>query len=153
MTGQTEERGLGLGWLDVIHPHDRDATCEEFLAANAQGVAFAREHRVRRVDGVYRWVICAGRPRVSPAGQFGGYMVSLIDITERREAEDTAKRLLCEVNHRSKNLLAVVQAVARLTAGKEDPKKIRRTLQRSPCGPRCLSGSDRSEQLAGRGHL
>lgn len=43
------------------------------------------------------------------------------DITERKQAEAHAKLLMSEVNHRSKNLLTVVQAVARQTARTGDP--------------------------------
>lgn len=43
------------------------------------------------------------------------------DITERKRADRRAKLLMAEVNHRAKNLLAVVQAVARQTANKAEP--------------------------------
>ena len=44
------------------------------------------------------------------------------DITERKRAEEHAQMLMREVNHRAKNLLAVVQAIARMTAGKSEPR-------------------------------
>lgn len=44
------------------------------------------------------------------------------DITERKRADRRAKLLIAEVNHRAKNLLAVVQAVARQTANKAEPR-------------------------------
>ena len=43
------------------------------------------------------------------------------DITERKRSEEHNKLLMAEVNHRSKNLLAVVQAVAQQTARAGDP--------------------------------
>jgi two-component sensor histidine kinase len=44
------------------------------------------------------------------------------DITERRQHQERAALMMREVNHRAKNLLAVVQAVALQTAGEDDPK-------------------------------
>lgn len=121
LTGQEEREALGLGWLAAVHPDDRDDTREEYLAANARGEPFSREHRVRRTDGAYRWMLCAGEPRRDGAA-FCGYMVSIVDITGRKEAEESTKMLMREVTHRSKNLLSVVQAIARLTAYNDDPR-------------------------------
>jgi PAS domain S-box-containing protein len=45
-----------------------------------------------------------------------------LDITERKHAEEHIKLLMREINHRAKNLLAVVQAVARHTASEVDPE-------------------------------
>jgi signal transduction histidine kinase len=47
---------------------------------------------LRRHDGVYRWVLDNGIPRYSPEGHFLGYLGGCIDITDRREAEDTLER-------------------------------------------------------------
>lgn len=90
-TGQTEKEGLGFGWLDAVHPDDRDAAGRAFLAANERGKPFALEHRVRRADGEYCWVIDAGRPRFSAEGEFLGYVGSVTDITDRRAAEETLR--------------------------------------------------------------
>lgn len=48
----------------------------------------------------------------------GGVCVAITDVTDRKSKEDQVHQLMREVNHRSKNLLAVVQAVARQTAAK-----------------------------------
>jgi PAS domain S-box-containing protein len=87
-TGQAEATGLGFGWLDAVHPDDRTASRDAFLAANARREPFALEHRVRRADGVYRWVIDAGRPRVGDRGEPLGYIGAVIDIDDRRRVEN-----------------------------------------------------------------
>ena len=49
------EDSLGLGWLDAIHPDDREATLRRWAEAAASGEYYV-EHRVRRgADGGYRW--------------------------------------------------------------------------------------------------
>ena len=87
-TGQSEDEGLGYGWLDAVHPDDRKAARHIFLDANARRTSFALEHRLRRADQTYRWVIDAGRPRLSSTGTFEGYIGSVIDIHDRKLAEE-----------------------------------------------------------------
>ncbi|MDC0713208.1 PAS domain S-box protein [Stigmatella sp. ncwal1] len=93
-TGQTEETGLGFGWLSAVHPEDAKRSSDTFLAANAKREPFRLDYRLRRKDGEYRWLIDSGSPRFGPAGEFLGYIGSLIDITERKQAEDERERLL-----------------------------------------------------------
>jgi PAS domain S-box-containing protein len=87
-TGQTEAQGQGYGWLEAVHPEDRELAGRAFMAANTRQEAFELEHRVRRADGSYRWVIDAGRPRFDADRRFVGYVGSVIDIHDRKVAED-----------------------------------------------------------------
>ncbi len=87
-TGQSEAEGLGYGWLDAVHPSDRAAARSAFLDANQRRVPFELEHRLRLADQTYRWVIDAGRPRFAADGRFEGYVGSVIDIHDRKLAED-----------------------------------------------------------------
>ncbi|MDZ4372833.1 MAG: PAS domain S-box protein [Phenylobacterium sp.] len=86
-TGQTREEAEDFGWLDATHPDDRAEAHWVFLEANARCEAFRMEYRLRRADGIYRWAIDAASPRFAPDGVFLGYVGSVIDIQERREAE------------------------------------------------------------------
>ncbi|WP_082145769.1 PAS domain-containing sensor histidine kinase [Microvirga massiliensis] len=87
-TGQTPETGLGFGWLEAVHPGDRGWSGEVFRAANIKREPFRLDYRLRRADGVYRWVIDAAAPRFSEDGRFLGYVGSVIDITDRKHAEE-----------------------------------------------------------------
>lgn len=90
-TGQTQAEAEGFGWLDAIHPDDRDEASRVFLEANTRQLPFRLEYRLRRADGEYRWAIDAASPRFGEDGVFCGYIGSVIDIDERREAEDALK--------------------------------------------------------------
>jgi PAS domain S-box-containing protein len=86
-TGQDATEGLGFAWTNAIHPDDRVAAGEGFVAASAARRAFGLDYRLRRADGAYRWVIDSGRPRLGPDGGFLGYVGSVIDAHERKQAE------------------------------------------------------------------
>jgi PAS domain S-box-containing protein len=86
-TGQTEETGLGFGWVNAVHPEDREQAKNTFLTANERQEPFRVEYRVGRKDGRYSWAIDAAAPRLSESGQFEGYIGSVIDITERKQVE------------------------------------------------------------------
>ncbi|MEG3894643.1 PAS domain-containing protein [Microcoleus sp. SVA1_B6] len=86
-TGQTEETGLGLGWVNALHPEDREQAKKAFLSANERQEPYRVEFRVQRSDGRYSWAIDAADPRFSESGQFEGYIGSVMDITERKQVE------------------------------------------------------------------
>ncbi|XXX71914.1 PAS domain S-box protein [Sorangium sp. So ce134] len=87
LTGQTEAACLGFGWLAAVHPSDQQEAEETFRRSTARREAFRADYRFRRSDGAYRWCIDSASPRLGPDGEFLGYVGSVIDITERKEAE------------------------------------------------------------------
>ena len=82
-TGQTLGTGLGLGWLDAVHPDDAHEAERVFLDAHARRAPFRLDYRLRRHDGEYRWAVDAAAPRLGPEGEFLGYVGSVTDIDER----------------------------------------------------------------------
>lgn len=123
-TGQTPETGLGHGWLDAVHPDDRHRIGEIFYAVLAEKTAFQLEYRLRRRDGEYRWAIDAATPRFGHDGSFLGHVGSVLDIDERKRWEDHQQLLINELNHRVKNTLSIVQAIAgqSFKSGQGDPE-------------------------------
>jgi PAS domain S-box-containing protein len=102
-TGQAPGDSEGFGWLDAVHPEDREWSSEAFVKANKERGPFRTEYRLRRHDGAYRWAIDAAAPRFGPGGEFLGYVGSVIDIDERRDVEDalgeTTRRLNAIINN------------------------------------------------------
>ena len=82
---------LDSGWWSALHPDDRDSVQASFAEANGSRAPFALEFRLRRAAGDYRWVLMPGEPRFGEADKFLGFIGSVIDITERRVAEDTLR--------------------------------------------------------------
>lgn len=103
---------------NALHPSDKKRTREAVEAAldpDRRGDYEAEYRVIGQTDGVERWIAVRGRTFFE-----GGRAVRIIgtarDITERKRREDHVHVLLRELVHRSKNLLAVVQAMARQTA-------------------------------------
>lgn len=86
-TGQSEPEGLGLGWLEAVHPEDREPSIGALRRAAAERRPFVLEYRLRRADGAYRWAMDTARPRFDAAGVFLGYVGSVVDVHERQLAE------------------------------------------------------------------
>ncbi len=87
-TGQTPEEVRGWGWLDAIHPDDRERTARTWSAAVAGRTEYDIEHRVRRYDGEYRYMTARGVPVLNPDGSVREWVGAHTDITLRRRAEE-----------------------------------------------------------------
>ena len=107
-TGLPIEKLLDEGWLDAVHPDDRDPAAGIYVPAVEARRPFLVEYRMRRADGAYRWVLATGVPMYGPEGGFSGYVGIDIDITERRDAEDRIResRAALEVSNREIQHLA-----------------------------------------------
>ena len=112
-TGLGFEDSLGLGWLDAIHPDDREVTLRRWAEAAATGEYYV-EHRVRRTaDGGYRWHQTRARPMDTGDGtEEGEWVGTMTDIHDLRSTQDQQRVLVAELHHRTRNLLAVVQSIA-----------------------------------------
>ena len=108
----------------VRHPDDAARVRDGFRQAIARGLdTYEVEYRIiRPADGALRWIFGRGRTVRDGAGTPIRYSGVDIDITERKQAEEHVRLLLAELNHRSNNLLTVIQAIARQTANTADPK-------------------------------
>ncbi|HET9155704.1 MAG TPA: PAS domain S-box protein [Myxococcaceae bacterium] len=90
-TGQPRDAALGDGWMGALHADDVDRVRANFRAANEMQVPFRSEYRLRQWDGEYRWFIDSAMPRFDGAGEFVGYIGSVIDIEDRRRAEQALR--------------------------------------------------------------
>jgi PAS domain S-box-containing protein len=98
-TGRSLEQEVGNGWAEGVHPEDFDRCLAIYQRHFSARETFEMEYRLRRFDGVYRWIFDRGTPYTDGAGNFLGYIGSCIDVTERVEAQAAlAKRQEAEVN-------------------------------------------------------
>ena len=87
-TGRSFAEECGAGWLDNVHPDDRERAEAYFANALHQRGKQEIEYRFRRRDGEYRWMLDIGVPRYLADGAFAGYVGVLTDITERKRYQE-----------------------------------------------------------------
>ena len=104
-TGQRLADAAGDGWIDAVHPEDRERVVGAWRAAVASGQPFASEHRLRTAAGDHRWIAAHAVPLPDGAGYFGVGQ----DVTERRLAEEAVRRRL--------ELESMISAISARVAG------------------------------------
>ena len=118
-TGQEQEGSHGWGWLEAVHPDDHAVTVTAWHAARPHGELEA-EYRVRRAsDGAWRWhqtrsvpVRAAPEPGY-PEGRILEWLGTTTDIEDLKRLQGQQGILVAELQHRTRNLLAVVRNVAK----------------------------------------
>ncbi|NPC82694.1 PAS domain-containing protein [Pyxidicoccus fallax] len=92
-TGQTYEEWRGHGWLDAVHPEDREMAARVWRDAVAQRTHYEVEYRLRRPDGSYSPTRVRGVPVFNADGSVREWVGTNTDITVQRRAEESARRL------------------------------------------------------------
>lgn len=120
LTGQSQDDGLGFGWTQCLHREDRDQTVNTFLEAAERREEFSVDYRLRRADGQYRWAVDSGRPRFTSEGEFAGYIGAIIDVHERKRAEEAVQRshdeLELRIAERTRELRNRAEQLSRLAS-------------------------------------
>ncbi|MFN3546099.1 MAG: sensor histidine kinase [Mesorhizobium sp.] len=116
-------------WTATTHPDDVETLAAPFVRAMAERTPFTVAARYRRADGVYRTLRTQANPRFDRDGTFLGMTGVNTDITDQLVAEERTRMLMGELNHRTKNILSVVQAVARQTARRVSPEDFLRAFE------------------------
>jgi two-component system CheB/CheR fusion protein len=86
-TGRTFEQELGDGWAEGVHRDDLDRCVGIYRDHFARRAVFEMEYRLRRHDGVYRYIFDRGVPFFDEADQFAGFIGSCVDVEERVRAQ------------------------------------------------------------------
>jgi PAS domain S-box-containing protein len=112
-TGLCADASIGFGWLEAVHPDDREATLAAWRAAMQSGDHYSEQRVRRRRDGQWRWHQTRARPiHKDRAGEWVGTMT---DVHDLRGLQERQKVLMAELQHRTRNLLAMTQVIARQT--------------------------------------
>jgi PAS domain S-box-containing protein len=99
-TGLPEAGQLGHGWLEQIHPADRDACRSLSVGEVPSGGVFDVQMRIRRGDGAYRWFQTRATPIRDDAGRITRWFGSSTDIQELRDAQAAMIRLTGDLEDR-----------------------------------------------------
>ncbi|ARV61758.1 hybrid sensor histidine kinase/response regulator [Nostocales cyanobacterium HT-58-2] len=148
--GMTVEESLGEGWTRAIHPEDRERVIADWYAISSQGQEYKGEFRIITPIGIERWVHMSSSPMLSDKSKVIGYVGTIEDITERKQAEEehikfireqtarqeaeTANRLkdefLATLSHELRTPLTSILGWSRLLRQRKlDEKAIARALE------------------------
>ncbi len=89
LCGLTSEKAWGSQWQAALHPQDRSQAVSSWSKAFAAGQSFKGEYRFLHPDGAVKWVYVQATPELDAQGQVTGYCGTLIDISDRKQAEQT----------------------------------------------------------------
>ena len=90
-TGRPESDLLAWGWMDLLHPDDRERTRNSWLEAIAKEHNHEVEHRIRSSNGEYRWFTTRGVPIRDTAGHIVKWFGTCTDITEHKRSEQALR--------------------------------------------------------------
>jgi PAS domain S-box-containing protein len=92
-TGSDAGAGCGDSWIGNVHPDDRENLLDALSSALDNQEGFSKEYRLRRQDGVYRWMYEVASPRFSGDGSFAGFISCAIDMTEQKLAHQALETM------------------------------------------------------------
>jgi len=138
ITGLTLEEALGKGWVQSLHPDDRNRISEEWYQAVREHRPFKSEYRFLNRDGTTTWVLGQAIIERTNSERVANYIGTITDITERKHAEEQLKEslrekeiLLREIHHRVKNNMQVISSLLMLQEELSEDEKVIEMLKDS----------------------
>jgi len=113
VTGQTVEEFLGNGWLDSIHPEDRERVERDWRECLRTGRIFDDRFRMRARGGAYRHYDVRAVP-IERDGKIAEWVGACTDVTSQREAEEMRGRLTDQLSAAALRTARLQQATAML---------------------------------------
>jgi PAS domain S-box-containing protein len=118
-TGLSEDEPIEARQRKVLRPEDRQRVVANYRKAIASGEDYEDTFQMRSKDGEYCWFLSRAKPIRNGSGEIVRWFGTNTDVTEQREQSEQIRLLLMEVNHRSKNMLTTIQALARRSSPEE----------------------------------
>ncbi|TGD80739.1 PAS domain-containing protein [Hymenobacter wooponensis] len=96
---ENEQQYLATGWSAYVPADEFDQAQATLTQAIKQLLPYAMEHRMRRYDGEYRWLLAQGAPSYLQNGELYGYVGSAIDITDLKQANEQLRRTNADLDN------------------------------------------------------
>ena len=119
-TGVAEGSTDGAGWNDIFHPDDQEEAWKRWRHSLETGALYEIEYRLRHHSGEYRWVLGRAQAVRNAEGEIVRWLGTCTDIHALKAADEQRQLMLGEMNHRVKNILAMVNAMVTQTIRKAD---------------------------------
>lgn len=123
-TGQDQNQASGQGWLDAVHPDDRDLVTRAWAEAADKDLLDV-EHRIRRAaDGAYLWHHTRSLPVRDKTGRTTEWLGTSTDVQAQKELQERQQVLVAELQHRTRNLIGVIRSIAIQTMATTGPTQV-----------------------------
>jgi PAS domain S-box-containing protein len=94
--GFTPEQSMGDGWLQSVHPEDREQVLANWSSLTLTNGEYSNEFRVETPAGIVRQIHVRASPMLSPVGELIGHVGTVEDITDRKQAEEARAQIIRE---------------------------------------------------------
>lgn len=91
LAGLTAEQAAGSGWIQALHPDDRESVLQTWREAIQNSAEFVAEHRFRTPSGRVKWLNTRATPLLDRAGRITGYLGVNADIADLKQTEETLR--------------------------------------------------------------
>ncbi|MEH2322462.1 MAG: response regulator [Nostoc sp.] len=99
--GLKAAESLEKRWLESVHPEDKERAIVTWSKYICEGRDYSEEFRFQTAHGIVRWVQVRSSPMLSGQGELLGYVGTLEDITERKQAEEVRAQVIREQTARA----------------------------------------------------
>lgn len=100
----TLEQAEGSKWQPLLHPDDAPQYVGVVRSALERQIPFEGEVRARRADGAWRWIACHAQPRWSQDGRYLGHVGLMVDIDDRKQAEQALRQSEAKFRELAENI-------------------------------------------------
>ncbi|MBF2003998.1 MAG: PAS domain S-box protein [Chlorogloeopsis fritschii C42_A2020_084] len=121
-TGQTQEQVKDWGWLEALHPDDRQRTAQIWTHAVQSASIYDTEYRVRGADGIYRYFSARGVPVTTEDGKIREWVGVCSDISYRKQAEEALRQSEAIAKARAEELETFMETVPAAVWIASDPQ-------------------------------
>lgn len=138
IAGLTLEEALGKGWVQSLHPDDRNRISAEWYQAVRERRPYKSEYRFLNRDGTTTWVLGQAIIERMHTEGVAKYIWTITDIMERKHAEEQLREslkekeiLLREIHHRVKNNMQIISSLLMLQEELSEDEKVIEMLKDS----------------------
>jgi PAS domain S-box-containing protein len=109
-----------VGWLEAVHPDDRDRVRQTWTEAVATATPYTCQHRIRSKSGGYAWVVARAVP-VPSTGTAREWIGMMTDVSDRVRVEQSREQFIGILGHDLRNPLAAILMAVEMLDGLPEP--------------------------------
>ena len=113
-SGLTPDRALNGGWIDIVHPDEREENTRAWLKSVSTGKDFIFEHRFRRHDGEYRWQLSRAIPQRDSVGNIEMWVGTSTDIQDIKELDQQKDYFISMASHELKTPITSIKGYVQI---------------------------------------